>query len=171
MDRISWRLAPGRWLAAFTLAIPGLYLALLPPFAHRVGTADYDQFRVFHELQYWNANLFGLAKQWSPLMCAGLSIAGEPQVPFASLTMLLSYGLGPSLGILAGIGCYLILGAIGAYRDLRKLLVKEVVVAETTSWVFRATPFVLASVMLTVAAVVPLLDARPALGFAGNIVL
>jgi len=60
---------------------------------------------------------------------------------------------------------------IQPYRDLRKLLVKEVVVAETTSWVFRATPFVLASVMLTVAAVVPLLDARPALGFAGNIVL
>jgi hypothetical protein len=115
MDRITGRLAPSRWLAAFTLAIPGLYLALLPPFAHRVGTADYDQFRVFHELQYWNANLFGLAKQWSPLMCAGLSLAGEPQVPFASLTMLLSYGLGPSLGILSGIGCYLTLGAIGAY--------------------------------------------------------
>ena len=109
------RLAPGRWLAAFTLAIPGLYLALLIPFAHHVGTADYDQFRVFHQLQYWNANLFGLAKQWSPVMCAGLSIAGEPQVPFASLTMLLSYGLGPSLGILVGIGCYLAIGAIGAY--------------------------------------------------------
>jgi hypothetical protein len=109
------RLAPSRWLAAFTLAIPGVYLALLIPFAHHVGTADYDQFRVFHELQYWNANLFGLAKQWSPLMCAGLSIAGEPQVPFASLTMLWTYWLGPSLGILVGVGCYLTIGAIGAY--------------------------------------------------------
>src|SRR5882757_182145 len=107
------RLATSRWLAGFTLAIAGGYLALLIPFAEHVGTADYDQFRVFHELQYWNANLFGLAKQWSPLMCAGLSIAGEPQVPFASLTMLLSYGLGPSLGILTGIGCYLAIGAIG----------------------------------------------------------
>ena len=59
---------PSRWLAAMTFAIPGLYLALLIPLAHRVGPADYDQFRVFHQLQYWNANLFGLAKQWSPVM-------------------------------------------------------------------------------------------------------
>ena len=65
--------------------------------------ADYDQFRVFDELQYWNANLFGAAKQWTPVMCGGLSIAGEPQVPFASLTMLLSYLPGPLFGILAGI--------------------------------------------------------------------
>src|SRR6202011_3772168 len=109
------RVAPSRWLAAFTLAIPGVYLALLIPFAHHVGTADYDQFRVFHELQYWNANLFGLAKQWSPLMCSGLSLAGEPQVPFASLTMLLAYVLGPLRGMMAGIAIYLALGWAGAY--------------------------------------------------------
>ena len=106
---------PSRWLAAMTFAIPGLYLALLIPLAHRVGPADYDQFRVFHQLQYWNANLFGLAKQWSPVMCSGLSIAGEPQVPFASLTMLSSYLLGPSIGILVGILCYLAIGSIGGY--------------------------------------------------------
>src|SRR5262249_12355042 len=57
------------------------------------------------------------------------------------------------------------------YRDLRKLLAKEAVVAETTSWIFRATPFLLAAIMLVIALGTPLLVTRPAFGFAGNIVL
>jgi hypothetical protein len=104
-----------RWWVAFTFAIPVIYGVILTLFAHRVGTADYDQFLVFHELQYWNATLFGLAKQWAPVMCAGMSLAGEPQVPFASLTMLLSYMLGPLTGIVAGTLLYLVIGWLGAY--------------------------------------------------------
>jgi formate hydrogenlyase subunit 4 len=57
------------------------------------------------------------------------------------------------------------------YRDLRKLCAKEAVVSDTTSWVFRATPFLLAAIMLAVAAVVPLVVTRPAFAFTGNIVL
>jgi formate hydrogenlyase subunit 4 len=57
------------------------------------------------------------------------------------------------------------------YRDLRKLLVKEAVVAETTSWIFRVTPYLLAAIMLVIAAGIPLLVTRPAFGLAGNIVL
>src|SRR5437667_332902 len=57
------------------------------------------------------------------------------------------------------------------YADLRKLLGKEPVVSTTTSWVFRATPYVLVATMLVTALVVPVLVARPALGFAGNIIL
>lgn len=56
-----------------------------------------------------------MAKQWTPLLCGGLSTAGEPQVPFASLTMLLSYALGPLPGIVTAIGVYLTLGWIGSY--------------------------------------------------------
>src|SRR6266849_4101929 len=104
-----------RWSRAFTIAIPAVYALVLAVFAQRVGTADYDQFLVFHELQYWNSALFGLAKQWSPVMCSGLSLAGEPQVPFASLTMLLGYALGPLMGIVTGIAAYLALGWVGAY--------------------------------------------------------
>jgi hypothetical protein len=48
-------------------------------------------------------------------LCGGLSAAGEPQIPFASLTMLLSYLLDPLSGIVAAIGVYLILGWIGSY--------------------------------------------------------
>src|SRR5205823_2367449 len=57
------------------------------------------------------------------------------------------------------------------YADLRKLLGKEPVVSTTTSWVFRATPYVLVATMLVTALVVPILVARPVLGFAGNIIL
>jgi formate hydrogenlyase subunit 4 len=57
------------------------------------------------------------------------------------------------------------------YRDLWKLCAKEVVVSETTSWIFRVTPYLLAAIMLVVAAVVPLVVTRPAFAFTGNIVL
>jgi formate hydrogenlyase subunit 4 len=57
------------------------------------------------------------------------------------------------------------------YADLVKLLRKEAVVSTTTSWVFRLTPFVLVACMLVAATVVPVLVTRPALSFAGGIVL
>lgn len=111
----SARLEHRRWSLAFTLAIPAVYGVILAVFAQRVGAHDYDQFLVFHELQYWNSALFGLAKQWSPVMCSGLSLAGEPQVPFASLTMLLAYVIGPLPGMMVGVAIYLVLGWTGAY--------------------------------------------------------
>ena len=57
------------------------------------------------------------------------------------------------------------------YFDLAKLLRKETVVSETTSWLFGVTPYVLAATMLVAAAVVPVIVTRPALAFAGNVVL
>jgi formate hydrogenlyase subunit 4 len=57
------------------------------------------------------------------------------------------------------------------YADLRKLLGKEVVISTTTSWVFRATPYVLVATVLVAALIVPVFVARPPLAFAGNIIL
>jgi formate hydrogenlyase subunit 4 len=57
------------------------------------------------------------------------------------------------------------------YRDLRKLLVKEAVISENTSWIFRFTPYLVASVMLLSSLVVPMLSTRTPLGFAGNIIV
>jgi formate hydrogenlyase subunit 4 len=57
------------------------------------------------------------------------------------------------------------------YADLRKLLRKEVVVSTTTSWVFRATPYVLVATMLVAAVIVPVVASRTALPFAGIILL
>jgi hypothetical protein len=83
-------------------------------FWRKTGPGDADQYLVFHTLQYWNAGLFGLAKQWTPLMCSGLSMAGEPQIPFMSLAMLISYVLGPLWGVKLSLVIYLVLGWIGA---------------------------------------------------------
>ena len=57
------------------------------------------------------------------------------------------------------------------YRDLRKMLAKESVISENTSWIFRFTPYVVASVMLLSSLLVPLLTTRTPLGFLGNIIL
>ena len=57
------------------------------------------------------------------------------------------------------------------YRDLRKMLVKEAVISENTSWIFRFTPYLVASVMLLSSLVVPMLTTRTPLGFTGNIIV
>jgi len=57
------------------------------------------------------------------------------------------------------------------FLDLRKLLAKTPVVSDTTSWIFRATPYVLAGAMLVAALATPLLTSRPPLAFAGIILL
>jgi len=57
------------------------------------------------------------------------------------------------------------------YADLRKLLGKERVVSTTTSWIFAVTPTILAATMLVSALIVPLVISRPALGFAGNVIV
>jgi formate hydrogenlyase subunit 4 len=57
------------------------------------------------------------------------------------------------------------------FLDLRKLLGKTPVVSETTSWIFRATPYVLAGAMLVAALATPVLTSRPPLAFAGIILL
>jgi hypothetical protein len=106
---------PRRWAYTFVLSIPAIYGLLLLAFWNRVGPRDYDQFLVFHRLQYWNASLFGLAKQWTPVMCSGLSLAAEPQVPFASLTMAVSYLLGPQAGLALGVAAYFVAGWVGTY--------------------------------------------------------
>lgn len=60
---------------------------------------------------------------------------------------------------------------IQPYRDFRKLLAKDAVVSENTSWVFRFTPYLLAATMLLSALIVPMLTTRTPLGFIGNIIV
>jgi formate hydrogenlyase subunit 4 len=57
------------------------------------------------------------------------------------------------------------------YRDLHKMLVKEAVISENTSWIFRFTPYLVASVMLLSSLVVPMLSTRTPMGFTGNIIV
>lgn len=104
-----------RWLQALTFGVLIVYAAFFALSFNRSGPGDSDQYLVFHRLQYWNHELFGIAKQWTPVMCSGLSMAGEPQIPFMSLSMALSYALGPLWGVKAALVIYLALGWAGAF--------------------------------------------------------
>src|SRR3984893_11958189 len=99
-----------RWMQALTAGVLSVYATFFVIFFHRSGPGDSDQYLVFHRLQYWNQELFTLAKQWTPVMCSGLSMAGEPQIPFMSLSMTLSYLLGPLWGVKIASIVYLALG-------------------------------------------------------------
>ncbi|MBI4473360.1 MAG: NADH-quinone oxidoreductase subunit H, partial [Acidobacteria bacterium] len=57
------------------------------------------------------------------------------------------------------------------YWNLRKLLIKEVVISENTSWIFRFTPYVVMGTMLLSAFIVPVLTTAGALQSLGNIIL
>lgn len=107
--------ASGLCLAAFLISIPLAYALIFALSWNRVGLKDHDQFLVFHELQYWNADLFAWEKEWTPLLGGGLSLAADPQVPFLSLTMALGHLLGPFAGLRAGTVLYFAAGWIGAY--------------------------------------------------------
>ena len=115
LNEIAPRSVARRWLSALSLGIISVYAIFFVLFFGRTGPKDGDQYLVFHSLQYWNASMFGMAKQWTPLMCAGLSLAAEPQVPFFSLSMALSYALGPLWGIRLATAIYLLVGWVGAY--------------------------------------------------------
>src|SRR5262245_39058775 len=97
------------------VGIPLVYLILFALDWDRVGSRDLDEFVVFHQLQYWNHQLFGFAKQWTPLLCSGLSMAGEPQIPLLSLSMILAYALGPLRGIELAVLVYLFAGWFGTW--------------------------------------------------------
>jgi hypothetical protein len=84
-------------------------------FFRRVGRMDHDQLLVFYELQFWNTRLFGPARQWSPLLCSGLSLAADTQVPFLSPGVALSFLLGPFYGLRAATLAWFGIGWLGAF--------------------------------------------------------
>src|SRR5438034_2092078 len=62
-------------------------------------------------------------------------------------------------------------GVLQPYKDLRKLLSKESVISENTSWILRFTPYLLVACMLLSSLLVPAVTTQTPLGFMGNIVL
>src|SRR5258708_18938516 len=68
-----------RWLSALSLGILAVYALFYAIFLSQSGPKDGDQFLVFHSLHYWNDSMFGMAKQWTPLMCSSLSMEADAQ--------------------------------------------------------------------------------------------
>ncbi|MDP4094481.1 MAG: NADH-quinone oxidoreductase subunit H [Bacillota bacterium] len=57
------------------------------------------------------------------------------------------------------------------YFDIFKLLKKDVVVSDTTSWIFRATPYIVLSTALAGAVLVPVIICNSHTGFVGDAIL
>ena len=105
-----------------TAAIPLVYLVVFGMFLFRAGDTDWDQILSFHELSLWNRELSGPAKQWNPLMRGGMSLAGDPQVPVFSPSMILARLMEPAAAIKISCLLFLAAGALGAWllaRDYR----------------------------------------------------
>ena len=107
-----FRLSPS---LALTAAIPLIYVIVFAVFLVRTGDTDWDQILSFHELSLWNGKLAGPAKQWNPLMRGGMSLAGDPQVPIFSPSMILARVIDPAAAIKISCLLFLGLGALGAW--------------------------------------------------------
>ena len=57
------------------------------------------------------------------------------------------------------------------YYNLAKLVRKDAVVSETSSWIFRATPYVVFTSILIISLLVPVLSAQVPLNFTGDVIL
>ena len=60
-------------------------------------------------------------------------------------------------------------GILQPYRDLHKLLRKGMVVAQTTSWIFSATPYVLFATTLLAGLLIPTVSAQAPLSWIGGV--
>jgi formate hydrogenlyase subunit 4 len=61
-------------------------------------------------------------------------------------------------------------GVLQAYYDLMRLFKKDMVVSNVTSWVFKATPFIVFIATITAALIVPVITARSAYGMMGDVI-
>lgn len=60
-------------------------------------------------------------------------------------------------------------GVLQSYRDILKLLRKELVIPETSSWIFRTTPYIVFSTAALVGLMIPMSTAEAPLSFFGGV--
>lgn len=66
-------------------------------------------------------------------------------------------------------------GRVGAgifqpYYDLLRLFKKDMVISEVTSWVFKATPYIVFSSVVTAAMLIPVITTKDSFGFMGDVI-
>ncbi len=62
-------------------------------------------------------------------------------------------------------------GVFQTYYDILKLLRKDAVVSEHTTWIFRATPYIVFLAVLAASALVPAVTTAMPLGYAGDVIV
>ena len=61
-------------------------------------------------------------------------------------------------------------GVLQTYYDLMRLFKKDMVVSSVTSWVFKATPYIVFVATITAAVIVPVVTVRSAYGMMGDVI-
>lgn len=61
-------------------------------------------------------------------------------------------------------------GVLQTYYDLMRLFQKDMVVSNVTSWVFKATPYIVFIATITAAVIVPVVTVRSAYGMMGDVI-
>jgi formate hydrogenlyase subunit 4 len=61
-------------------------------------------------------------------------------------------------------------GVLQSYYDLMRLFKKDMVVSNVTSWVFKATPYIVFMATITAAVIVPVVTVRSAYGMMGDVI-
>jgi formate hydrogenlyase subunit 4 len=61
-------------------------------------------------------------------------------------------------------------GILQPYYDLLRLFKKDMVVSEVTSWIFKATPYIVFSSAVTAAMLLPVITTRASFGFMGDVI-
>ena len=61
-------------------------------------------------------------------------------------------------------------GVLQTYYDLMRLFKKDMVVSNVTSWVFKATPYIVFIATITAAMIVPVVTVRSAFGMMGDVI-
>ena len=61
-------------------------------------------------------------------------------------------------------------GVVQPYRDLRRLLAKDVVLAENASWIFRFTPYLIFGVTVMISGIIPLISVELPLAATADVI-
>jgi formate hydrogenlyase subunit 4 len=61
-------------------------------------------------------------------------------------------------------------GVLQAYYDLMRLFKKDMVVSSVTTWVFKATPYIVFTATITAAVIVPVVTVKSAYGMMGDVI-
>jgi formate hydrogenlyase subunit 4 len=61
-------------------------------------------------------------------------------------------------------------GVLQPYYDLLRLFKKDMVISTVTSWIFRATPYIVFAATAAAAAIVPVISTAPAFGMMGDVI-
>lgn len=128
----SWLGSSGLW---FSAAVASFFVPFLLNWGV-IGVGDFDQFATFNQIALWWYALGDWQGTWSPFLCGGSTLQGNPQIPLFHPNLLLYILFGPVKGMGVSLVLWCLVGATGMWLLLRDLKVdRRVATWISTAWV------------------------------------